>query len=81
VTTTTTTTTATAATSVTASASATTALSKCRSRLNQADRCQCEQGYNRFSHYAFPPLEEGRSLAYNTFASGLFDDQTAFAAK
>jgi hypothetical protein len=24
---------------------------------NQADRCQCEQGYNRFSHYAFPPLD------------------------
>jgi hypothetical protein len=48
-----------AATSVTAATAATT--SECRSWLNQADRCQCEQGYNRFSHYAFPPLDEGRS--------------------
>jgi hypothetical protein len=36
----------------------TAATSECRSWLNQADRCQCEQGYNRFSHYAFPPLDE-----------------------
>jgi hypothetical protein len=49
-----------AATSVTA-ATTTAATSECRSWLNQADRCQCEQGYNRFSHYAFPPLDEGRS--------------------
>ena len=35
-----------------------TTTSECRSWLNQADRCQCEQGYNRFSHYAFPPLDE-----------------------
>jgi hypothetical protein len=42
----------------TAAAAATTATSECRSWLNQADRCQCEQGYNRFSHYAFPPLDE-----------------------
>jgi hypothetical protein len=48
-----------AATSVTAATTA--ATSECRSWLNQADRCQCEQGYNRFSHYAFPPLDEGRS--------------------
>jgi hypothetical protein len=57
-----------AATSVTATATA--ATSECRSWLNQADRCQCEQGYNRFSHYAFPPFccpEE-----HNTFAAGLF---------
>ena len=27
-----------------------TATSECRSWLNQANRCQCEQGYNRFSH-------------------------------
>jgi hypothetical protein len=46
-----------AATSVTA-ATTTTATSECRSWLNQADRCQCEQGYHRFSHYAFPPLDE-----------------------
>ena len=45
-----------AATSVTATTTA--ATSECRSWLNQADRCQCEQGYNRFSHYAFPPLDE-----------------------
>jgi hypothetical protein len=41
-----------------ASVSTTAATSECRSWLNQADRCQCEQGYNRFSHYAFPPLDE-----------------------
>jgi hypothetical protein len=45
-----------AAASVTAATTA--ATSECRSWLNQADRCQCEQGYNRFSHYAFPPLDE-----------------------
>jgi hypothetical protein len=44
------------AASVTAATTA--ATSECRSWLNQADRCQCEQGYNRFSHYAFPPLDE-----------------------
>jgi hypothetical protein len=48
--------TAAAAASVTAATTA--ATSECRSWLNQADRCQCEQGYNRFSHYAFPPLDE-----------------------
>ena len=66
-----------AATSVTATTAA--ATSECRSWLNQADRCQCEQGYNRFSHYAFPPLDEVAPKAYNTFAAGLFGDQTAFA--
>jgi hypothetical protein len=66
-----------AATSVTATTTA--ATSECRSWLNQADRCQCEQSYNRFSHYAFPPLEEVAPKAYNTFAAGLFGDQTAFA--
>src|SRR4051812_36230702 len=50
-----------AATSVTAATTATATTSECRSWLNQADCCQCEQGYNRFSHYAFPPLDE-RSL-------------------
>ena len=62
------------ATSVTAAAA-----SECRSWLNQADRCQCEQGYNRFSHYAFPPLDEVAPRHTNTFAAGLFGDQTAFA--
>src|ERR1700737_220641 len=47
---------ATAATSVTTTTTA--ATSECRSWLNQAGRCQCEQGYHRFSHYAFPPLDE-----------------------
>ena len=46
----------TAATSVTATTTA--ATRECCSWLNQADRCQCEQGYHRFSHYAFPPLDE-----------------------
>jgi hypothetical protein len=42
----------------TAATTATATTSECRSWLNQADCCQCEQGYNRFSHYAFPPLDE-----------------------
>jgi hypothetical protein len=52
--------TAAAATSVTTATTTTTtaATSECSSWLNQADRCQSEQGYNRFSHYAFPPLDE-----------------------
>jgi hypothetical protein len=55
-----------AATSVTATTSATT--SECRSWLSQADRCQCEQGYNRFPHHAsslgtmsLPRIEQFRS--------------------
>ena len=52
-----------AATSVTAATTATATASECRSWLNQADCCQCEQGYNRFSHYAFPPLDERSLLA------------------
>lgn len=60
-----------AATSVTATTTA--ATSECRSWLNQADRCQCQQGYNRFSHYAFPPLDEVAPKAYNTFAARLFE--------
>jgi hypothetical protein len=63
----------TAATSVTATTTTTAATSECRSWLNQADRCQCQQGYNRFSHYAFPPLDEVAPKAYNTFAAGLFE--------
>ena len=68
----------TAAAAVTATTT-TAATSECRSWLNQADRCQCEQGYNRFSHYAFPPLDEVAPRHTNTFAAGLFGDQTAFA--
>jgi hypothetical protein len=44
-------TTAAATTSVTAAAT-TAAACECRSWLSQADRCQCEQGYNRFPHHA-----------------------------
>jgi len=68
-----------AAASVTATTTTTAATSECRSWLNQADRCQCEQGYNRFPHQLFPPLDEVALKAYNTFAAGLFGDQTAFA--
>ena len=68
--------TAAATTSVTAT---TTTSSECRSWLNQADRCQCEQNYNRFSHSAFPPLDEVAPRHTNTFAAGLFGDQKAFA--
>jgi len=66
-----------AATSVTATTTA--ATSECRSWLNQADRCQCEQGYNRFSHYAFPPVDEVAPKAYNTFVAGLFGGRRALA--
>jgi hypothetical protein len=41
-----------------ASACTAAATSECRSWLNQADRRQCEQGYNRFAQHAFPPLDE-----------------------
>jgi hypothetical protein len=61
--------TAAAATSVTATTTA--ATSECRSWLNQADRCQCAQGYNRFSHYAFPSLGRGRSQGIQHFRSGI----------
>ena len=67
------------ATSVTATTAAAATTSECLSWLNQADRRQCEQGYNRFSHYAFPPLDEVAPRHTNTFAAGLFGDQTAFA--
>ena len=67
-------------TAMTATATATTAAtSECRSWLNQADRCKREQDYNRFSHYAFPPLDEVAPKTYNTFAAGLFGYPTAFA--
>jgi hypothetical protein len=71
------------ATSVTATtATATTAAtSECRSWLNQADRCKREQDYNRFSHYAFPPLEELPPKTYNTFAAGLFERSKSARSK
>jgi hypothetical protein len=65
--------TAAAATSVAATTTTTAATSECRRWLNQADRCQCEQSYNRFSHSAFPSLNETAPKAYNTFAAGLFE--------
>jgi hypothetical protein len=69
-----------AATSVTATTTAATAAtSECHSWLNQAHRCQCEQGYNRFSHYAFPPVDEVAPKAYNTFVAGLFGGRRALA--
>ena len=61
----------TAATSVTTTTTTTAATSECRSWLSQADRCQCEQGYNRFSHYTFPPLDEVRSQGIQHFRSGI----------
>jgi hypothetical protein len=73
--------TAAAATSVTAATTTTTTSSECRSWLNQADRCQCEQGYNRFSHYAFPPLDELSLKTYNTFAAGLFERSKSARSK
>ena len=65
----------TATTSVTAATTTAAATSECRSWLTQADRCQCEQGYNRFPHHVFPPLDEVALKAYNTFAAGLFGDR------
>ena len=62
-------------------AAAAAASSECRSWLNQADRCQCEQGYNRFSHYAFPPLDELSLKTYNTFAAGLFERSKSARSK
>ena len=62
-----------ATSSVTATTATTAATSECRSWLNQAKRCKREQDYNRFSHYAFPPLDEVTPKAYNTFAAGLFE--------
>jgi hypothetical protein len=73
--------TAAATTSVTATTTTTTttaaATSECRGWLNQADRCQREQGNNRFPHRA--SLRSVTPEEYNTFAAGLFGDQTAFA--
>jgi hypothetical protein len=63
--------TAAAAVTATTAAAAAAATSECCSWLNQADRCQCEQGYNRFSHYTFPPLDEVRSQGIQHFRSGI----------
>jgi hypothetical protein len=57
-----------AATSVTAATTATATTSECRSWLNQADRRQCEQGYNRFAQHAFPPLDEVALLGPKTLS-------------
>jgi hypothetical protein len=73
--------TAAAATSVTATTATTAATSECRSWLNQADRCKREQDYNRFSHYAFPPLDELSLKTYNTFAAGLFERSKSARSK
>ena len=67
------------ATSVTAATTAATC--ECRSWLNQADRCQCEQGYNRFPHHVFPPLDEVALKAYNAFAAGLFGNRKSVCDK
>jgi hypothetical protein len=69
------------ATTATATTAATAATSECRSWLNQADRCKREQDYNRFSHYAFPPLEELPPKTYNTFAAGLFERSKSARSK
>jgi hypothetical protein len=70
----------TAAASVTATTAAAAATSECRSWLNQADRCQCEQDYDLLQ-YAFPPLDEVAPKAYNTFVAGLFGGRRALAVK
>jgi hypothetical protein len=73
--------TAAAATSVTAATTTAAATSECRGWLNQADRCHCEQGYNRFSHSAFPSLDEAPPKAHNTFAAGLFERSKSARSK
>ena len=73
--------TATSVTATTATTAATAATSECRSWLNQADRCNREQGYNRFSHYAFPPLDELSLKTYNTSAAGLFERSKSARSK
>jgi hypothetical protein len=70
-----------ATSSVTATTATTAATSECRSWLNQADRCKREQDYNRFSHYAFPPLDELSLKTYNTFAAGLFERSKSARSK
>jgi hypothetical protein len=42
---------------------ATTTASECRSWMNRTDRCQRDQGYNRFLHHAFPALFGTMSLS------------------
>jgi hypothetical protein len=69
----------TAAASVTAATAA--AASGRHSWLNQAASRQCEQGYNRFPHHVFPPLDEVALKAYNTFAAGLFGNRKSVRRK
>jgi hypothetical protein len=71
----------TAAASVTAAAAAAAAASGRHSWLNQADSRQGEQGYNRFPHHVFPPLDEVALKAYNTFAAGLFGNRKSVRGK
>ena len=51
----------------------TTTTSECRSWLSQADRCQCEQGYNRFPHHAYSlgtiSLPEDRTLSQRDYSA------------
>jgi len=68
-----------AATSVTTTPTTTTATSECRGWLNQADRCQCQQGYNRFLAAVVAHLRDRRSSLsikrslchHATFVNGL----------
>ncbi|SRR6266403_75632 len=70
-------TTSAAVTATTAAAAA----SECCSWLNQADRYQCEQGYNRFAHYTFPPLDEVRSQGIQHFRSGIIRRSDSVCSK
>jgi hypothetical protein len=69
------------AASVTTAAASAAAASGRHSWLNQADSRQCEQGYNRFPHHVFPPLDEVALKAYNTFAAGLFGNRKSVRRK
>jgi hypothetical protein len=68
----------TTATATTAAAT-TAATSECRSWLNQADRCQCEQDYNRFSHYAFLPWTNSLSRPTTLSQRDYSSDRRALA--
>jgi hypothetical protein len=70
---------ATSVTTATATAAATAATSECRSWLNQADRCQCEQDYNRFSHYAFLPWTNSLSRPTTLSQQDYSSDRRALA--
>ena len=70
---------ATASTAAAATATTATATSECRSWLNQADRCQCEQDYNRFSHYAFLPWTNSLSRPTTLSQRDYSSDRRALA--